>query len=484
MIEVSTEMSAPIGSLAGFVPVERTSQIKARTALTLERLVFFGLLVTLVLTAIPYGTVDPWWEAAFVCVVFALAAVRIVHALLTGAAEIRGHALLLPLLCLCVFSFLQTLPLVPAELGSVAARSTISTDPHETRRFVFKLLSLIIAGELLLRFTSNRLRFGLLVHTVIGVGVMSALLGLLRQFTQGESSFLLSGLTTGVGYGQFINANHFAFLMEMSLGLLVGLITGGGIDPRRRPAYWVMALLVWMALVLSNSRGGVISMLTLMLFIAFVTVNNKAGRILKHHGRSRVGKLIPHAGRIASCIAIIAMFGLVLTVAVVWVGGDAVVSRLETVSGEVSVEKSDKIRRIEIWKATWQLTKDHPFVGVGFGGYWTAIPKYFRATGESSLQQAHNDYIEILASGGLIGAGLVVWFAGAVIYSAYKSRGPNNAFYRASRLGALAGLLAVAVHSFVDFGLHITTNSLVFVILIVIITTDLSVDWNRTELKR
>ena len=427
----------------------------------------------MVLTAIPYGTVDPWWEAAFVCVIFVLAVVRIAHALLTGAAEIRGYVLLIPLLCLWVFSILQILPLVPTELNSVASMSTISADPHETRRFVYKLLSLIIAGELLLRFTSSRSRFTLLVHTVIGVGVTSALFGLLRQFTQGESSFLLGGLRTGVGYGQFINANHFAFLMEMSLGLLVGLISGGGIDPRRRPAYWVMTLLVWMALVFTNSRGGVISMLSLMLFIAFVTINNKAGRIFEHQrtNRNRLGKLLPYAGRIASGVAITALLGLVLTVAVVWVGGDAVVSRMETVGGEVSVETTDSIRRIEIWKASWQLAKDHPLVGVGFGGYWTGIPKYFRATGESSLQQAHNDYIEILASGGLIGAVLVAWFLAAVVYSASKSRGLDNPFYRASRLGALASLFAVAVHSFVDFGLHTTINSLVFVILIVIVTT-------------
>lgn len=483
-MKVNTEVSAPLDALAGFNPLERTSY-KERIALRLERIVFYGLLVTVVLTAIPYGTVEPWWEAAFVCVVFAFMAVRIVHALITGEAQIKGYGLLLPLLCLCAFSILQTLPLVPRELSSsVAAWSTISADPHETRKFVFKLLSLIIAGELLLRFTSSRSRFTLLVHIVIGVGVASALFGLVRQFTQGESSFILTGLTAGAGYGQFINANHFAFLMEMTLGLLAGLITGGGIDQRRRPAYWAMALLVWMALVFTNSRGGVISMLSLVLFIAFVTANNNVGRIFNHQRRKRLGKLVPYAGRLLSSVAVAALLGLVVTVAVVWVGGDAIVRRMETVSREVSVDTTDRIRRIEIWKATWQLAKDHPFVGVGFGGYWTVIPEYFRATGEWSLQQAHNDYLEILASGGLIGAVLVAWFLGSVVYSASKSRGSNDSFYRASRLGTIAGLFAVAVHSFVDFGLHITINGLVFVILIVIVTTSGSGESNKLQKQR
>lgn len=483
MMEVNTDLSsAPLDAFAGLVPAERTSYAKERIALRLEGLAFYGLLVTVILTAVPYGTVEPWWEAAFVCVVFGLTAMRIVHALITGEARIKGYGLFLPLLCLCAFSILQTLPLVPRDVGdTVAAWSTISTDPYETRRFVFKLFSLIIAGELLLRFTSSRSRFNLLVHTAIGVGVACAVFGLVRQFAQGQSPFILPGLTVGVGYGQFINPNHFAFLMEMTLGLLAGLISGGGIEQRRRPAYWALALLIWMALVFTNSRGGVISMISLVLFIAFVTFNKNVGRIFNRHGVRRLSKLVPYAGRIVSSIALVALLGLVVTVAVVWVGGDAVVSRMETLSGEVSADTTDKIRRIEIWKATWQLAKDHPFVGVGFGGYWTAIPEYFQATGEWSLQQAHNDYLEILASGGLIGAVLIAWFLGSVIYIASKSRASNNPFYRSSRLGALAGLFAVAVHSFVDFGLHTTINSLVFVILIVIVITSVNGENNKLQ---
>ena len=39
----------------------------------LSLIVFGGLLLLLILVPVPYGTVEPWWEAVFECAVFALA---------------------------------------------------------------------------------------------------------------------------------------------------------------------------------------------------------------------------------------------------------------------------------------------------------------------------------------------------------------------------------------------------------------------------
>ncbi|PYS84236.1 MAG: hypothetical protein DMF70_05650 [Acidobacteria bacterium] len=44
-----------------------------------DAFVFYGLVVTIALVAIPYGTVEPWWEAVFECAVFTLGLLWIVH---------------------------------------------------------------------------------------------------------------------------------------------------------------------------------------------------------------------------------------------------------------------------------------------------------------------------------------------------------------------------------------------------------------------
>jgi O-antigen ligase len=99
-----------------------------------------------------------------------------------------------------------------------------------------------------------------------------------------------------------------------------------------------------------------------------------------------------------------------------------------------------------------------------------AITAYHDASGSLTPQEAHNDYLELLSSGGLVGVALGVWFAVALIRLTGKNLKSADRFGRAARFGAVMGIAGVAVHSLVDFGLHLIANALVFVILIMIAT--------------
>ena len=79
--------------------------------------------------------------------------------------------------------------------------------------------------------------------------------------TQHETGFLLPLLKQNQGYGQFINKNHFAYLMEMAFGLGLGIILGGGVERERLMIYVAILLPIWTGLVLANSRGGILAML-------------------------------------------------------------------------------------------------------------------------------------------------------------------------------------------------------------------------------
>ena len=104
-------------------------------------------------------------------------------------------------------------------------------------------------------------------------------------------------------------------------------------------------------------------------------------------------------------------------------------------------------------------------------GYWAAIPAYHDASGTMTPQEAHNDYLELIASGGLIGLGLGVWFVVAVVKRIRENLEASNRFRRAACFGAAVGITGVAVHSLVDFGLHTVVNALVFTTLIVLATS-------------
>lgn len=448
---------------------------EGRTSRVLSRVIFYTLLALITLVAVPYGTVEPWWEALFEAIVFTLGALWIIDGMIRGSWFERSHIVFLPLLLLALYALIQSLPLWGATSNTgLDIQSAISFDPYSTRGSFFKLLALTLAGVLLLRYTSTEGRLRALVFTVIGVGILSAFFGILRQTTQRTEGFFLPYLYPNSGYGQFINRNHFTFLMEMALGLtlglIIGLVLGRGVKRDKALIYFALSLPLWAALVLSNSRGGILSMLAQVLFLAllFSLVGGRARDSRREMGDG--GGLLSNVTR-AAILRPLLIIGLVAVVflGALWMGGEHLTSRLETVSSEVGEQTgSDGASRSEIWGATWRMIKDHPLLGVGINGYWTAVTQYQVGSGELVPQQAHNDYLELVASAGIIGVALALWFLYLLVRGARRSFRSNDTFRRGAALGASAGLFGVAAHSTVDFGLHVTINALILMALVAI----------------
>src|SRR5258708_25819466 len=106
---------------------------------------------------------------------------------------------------------------------------------------------------MLTHYAASEKRLRIVINVVIGVGVASAIFGILRQTTQYNVGSLLP-LAPDLGYGQFINRNHFAFLMEMGFGLILGLLLGGGVRRELALIYLSALLPIWISLVVSTSR--------------------------------------------------------------------------------------------------------------------------------------------------------------------------------------------------------------------------------------
>jgi O-antigen ligase len=120
-------------------------------------------------------------------------------------------------------------------------------------------------------------------------------------------------------------------------------------------------------------------------------------------------------------------------------------------------------------------------LGVGMGAYWVAVPAFHDASGTLTPQEAHNDYLELLASGGVVGFAIGVWFLIAVAKKAKANLRSSNRLRRAACLGASIGIAGVAVHSLVDFGLHMIANAIVFTTLVVIATSEQP--WNKEPIR-
>ena len=455
--------------------------LRATVAGASDGIVFYSLLAMIALAAIPYGTVQPWWKGLFQSLVFALAGLHVIVRLLEGSAQQyppgddrprSDYRLFLPILTLIAFAFLQTVAWSAANISGINYRTTLSADVFQTRQFIVQLLALALVGWLLIAHTTGQRRLRLLVDLVISLGVVSALFGLWRQASQREPGFLLPHLLPGYGYAQFINYNHFAFLMEMALGLALGIVVSRGVTGKRLAAYLIAAIPMWVALVLANSRGGILSILCQVLFLALLlSVGGESSESRETVDRPRrlENRLMRVSRMLAVRLVLIAALlgGAIATVIVV--GGDPLARKFETIDREFDRKTSSYTRRLAIWRSTWELIKDHPITGVGFGGYWIAITKHHAGSGEATPQEAHNDYLELLASGGLIGLAIAIWFIVSLVKTARHRLRTADAYSRAVTLGALAGILTVGVHSLVDFGLHITINALVFTVLVAMV---------------
>ena len=437
-----------------------------KIAEALATVIFCGLIGLLLLTPIPYGSVEPWAQAAFECSVFALAFLWCIHGALSGSWFSGDVRLFLPLAATVAFAALQSLAWSRTNIAGVSVNQALSADPYESWIFALRLLALTVAGLLAVRFTTGSRRLTILVNTIIVVALLSAIFGIVRLTTQHGDGFGLESLRTAAGFAQFINKNHFGFLVEPAIGLLVAMILlQRGAAPRK--LFYLSALiLLWAALVLSRSRGGLVAVsiqiIVGALFFVYARLLKKREATLSRRTRA-IG------------IAAAAIIVIVITVAgtTLWLGGDQLSTGVETAASEITAKGDDHnegARRRDIWRATLQMARAHPIAGAGLGAYWAEIPLYHDASGVLTPQQAHSEYLELLASGGLIGMGLLTWFIVALFKRTRSALEQLSGTQRVLAIGAGIGIAGVAVHSLVDFGLHMPANALVFVMLLAMLS--------------
>lgn len=426
-----------------------------------ERIVFYGLLMVIFLSGIPYGTADPFFRSLTVISVCSLGAVRIVQGVLGKRPSWSEPALFLPLACVLLIAVLQTLPFSPLGAG------TISLDPYETKLFVVFFAAILIAFEMLYFYTRSSQELKALVGLVLVTGAASAVFGIVRELLPNDPEGFVATYFAGdsQGYAQFINRNHFGVLMEMTLGLSFGLMLKGDLSERLKFLGWVLAALLIYTTIAANSRGGIFSVAAMSLFAVFVHVLTR--RTPNEEGQFREGTVWRKV-LIATALSCLVFGGVVFTIS--FVGGDAVATRFEKLETEVRFADEGKLNRLSIWRATGQMIRERPLLGAGFGAFASAFPAFDESAGESSVQQAHNDYLEILASGGVVAFLLFAVFAVMVVRRAWVNFNSDDSLVRSSCFGALIGMFGVLVHSFVDFGLHLFINALIFAVLVVIAT--------------
>jgi len=306
----------------------------------------------------------------------------------------------------------------------------------------------------------TRRRVRLLCLVMVTLGVAEALLGIAAELARAQG-WVPSGPLHGVGgaSGTFVNPNHFAGFLEVALCLGVGLLLTGGLPGEALPD---SARELLSRLVAFTLTGRAVLVTSLLLMLVAVLWSGSRGALLAL-GVSLpavfVAALPPLAGtsaraRFTGLAAVI----VVLALSAAWAGAGALSAKLE--------RGGTPANRVALARATLAMAADHPLTGSGAGTFGSVFPAYKgEALGHAAYRHAHNDGLQRLAEGGILGAALsggAIAIGLAVALRRARRRRSRTA--RALTGGAVAACVSLLVHGLYDFNLQIPANASAFVL--------------------
>jgi O-antigen ligase len=420
----------------------------------LDKAIVCGLLAAVVFTTLALGTVEAWSVAIFELIVVVLMLLWAAKVIVEKRIEIRIPPAALPLGALVGVGLAQSIALT----GSSGQTSSLSMDVEATRGAVAVIFFLFVSFLIAANFFDTPQRLHTLANFLIIFGLALAVFALVQHFTwEGKLYWMRRVTSAGAGTGgPFVNRNHFAGYMEMLIPIPVALALSRATRGETRVFYGFAAAIMSIAEAASLSRGGMVSLAASLLFLAVISAwRSRDG---SHPERKSSFSLRP-------AFLIVVMLGAIAA-GVVWVGADFDILKRITHDPLTTTLATD---RRGIWGDTLTIFRAHPILGVGLGAFETVYPIYGRGDGTFVIQFAHNDYLQVLSDGGIVGGAIALWFIIVIARAVMQVTRSADPFLRALGLGSAAGVFALLVHSLFDFNLQIPSNALLFLLLAAIV---------------
>jgi O-antigen ligase len=448
------------------------------------RRLFYIYLLLLFFVPIPLGSNRSLYWSVFVALV-AVLGVAWCAGWVRGVTRWPGYSrsaarALAVLAIFTAWASLQLLPaaFVPAFLtpayitdaySAAGAAAPLGADIQATRDNFVLTVGLLLLASLTVVLVRSRRRALLVLYTLVLAGLFQALYGGIMVLSGLEYGFLEpKQFGRGVATGTYINRNHYANLLALSLsagtGLLLarmdfresgtlrqrlrGLLEAALGSKARLRVYMVITVI---ALVLTRSRMGNASF-----FIALTLVGGYALWRLKLPRRPLL-------------VFLVSVLLIDLYVVGNWFGFEQVVERLQTTvqTGEGGLKTRDQVR-LDASRESLEILGKAPVLGTGGGSFYTVYPAW-RGADQGFMDHAHNDYLEFAVEYGLTGVALLavfLWLCARGAIRGLHDRDRKQQF--GISFASLMAMVAMLIHSAVDFSLHIPANAAWFVVLCVL----------------
>jgi len=397
-----------------------------------------GLCLLLAFSVLALGAVDVWSESILEIGAAALFALWALLVYRDSSAKIEWNPLNCPILGVLGIGFLQ-----------LVFRGTAY--PFLTRNELLKLCAYFLIFFLTTQVFTSRKDLGRLAWFVILFCFGVSLFGIIQYFTAGTEIYWMSGLRmASAPFGPYVNRNHFAGFVELTLPVGLALMAFRGLRRDLVPLTTLLTIVPISAIMLSGSRGGIISFGFEVGVLALLVRRKRA---------------LDRSGLTA--IAIVALAAVAL---VVWVGAGSAIEKFMGLNGQdVSLN-----RRASMFRGAARIFLDHPIKGSGLGTLIDVYPRYETAYDGKVVNHVHNDYIEMLAETGLLGGLCGAMFLWILYREALKNfMAEQGHFSRGLHAGGIVALTGMLVHSFVDFNLHVPSNALLFLLQAYLVTSPL-----------
>ena len=413
-----------------------------------ERSILGLVLGILVFAPLTLGAVDTW---AFLIVQALTIGVMLVWALRLWISP--KPQLLWPPLCwvVLVFAIYAVARYLTADIEYVARQEMIQV-------LMYAFLFFAIVNNLYRQEFSQVISFTL-IFLAMGISGYAVY----QYFTHSPLVWnYYEALYPGRGTGTFISPNNLAGFLEIILPLAIAYILAGRITVVMRILLGYSALVIAAGLVVTFSRGGWaaggLAVLTLL------------GILISYRQH-----------QVPAFLLLLLLIG----------GGGIFTAKylsktatyVQRVDETMSTGRVELQLRRDLWTAAAEMWRDNFWWGAGPAHYNYRYPAYRTERMQLQPDRAHNDYLNLLADWGTTGG--IITLTGITLFGAglwqtrrhvrrvekeFKSGNSNRfAFY----VGAATGLFALALHSAVDFNLHIPSNAILGVTLLALLSSNL-----------
>jgi O-antigen ligase len=387
----------------------------------------------LLLAPLAFGAVQPWAIFALELCALAVAALWFARQYVRNELVILDHPLYRPMAAFFVLIAVQYF------FGTTAYRHVTYTS-----------LLLYTAYGLLIFVVTQTLQRSSQVEVMTQVvsiyGAAVAAFALLQGLApNGKLYWIWSLEQGGLIYGPYVNHNHYAGLMEMLLPFPLILAATRFSDGKGKITVAGIAALMGGSIFLSGSRGGMAAFLAEMVVLTVLLVRKRDGNWKQS--------------------MFLGVFLAMVIVFLVWIGGNELTRRLASIHTEAREELAGGIR-FTIDRDCIRMFLKRPFLGWGLGTFPTVYPGFRTFYTNFFVNDAHNDYLQLLTETGIAGFGIALWFLVLVFrHSAAKLKDWTESATGAVTVASLLGVVGILVHSFVDFNLQIPANAALFYVL-------------------